>query len=226
MKSLVIFISLFLFILALEETPDKCDFISTANNVKSLSDCQQILKDDTENKCCLGVQYMYGKNIYFCQEFNKTATQSEVDSTIEELYVSSVLERYYGVVVKAQGSCVNDVQPFGGNKCSVEDTQLVTNDKLTNCTDNEREESSDSCCLFTGIVRGPEGQQTKVHFCKELSDEQVNDMEESKKKIEIETEMVDVINQYCYPEKVKPVLVASNINYNLFIFGLLLILIF
>ena len=224
MKSLVIFICLILFILALEETPDKCDYLSTVNKVKNLFDCQQILKDDTENKCCLGVQYMFGKNTYFCQEFNKTANQSEVDATIKELYVTNVLEHYYGVVVKAQGSCVNDVKPFGGNKCSVEDTQLVTNGELKNCTNNERDESSDFCCLFTGIVRDSEGKQTNVHFCKELNEDQVNNMEESKKKIEIDTEMVDVINQYCYPEKVKPVLMASNINYNLFIFGLLVIL--
>ena len=50
MKSLVFFISLILFILALEETPDKCDYLSTVNKVKNLFDCQQILKDDTEIK--------------------------------------------------------------------------------------------------------------------------------------------------------------------------------
>ena len=226
MKCLVIFISLILFISAVEETPESCDYLSTVNKVKSLSDCQQILKNDNENKCCLGVQYMLGENRYFCHQFNKSASQSEVDATIKELYVDQVLEQYFGVIVKAQGSCTSEVKPFGGNKCSVEDTQLVTNGELKNCTNNVRDESSDYCCLFTGIVRDSTGKQTNVHFCKELSESQVNDMEESKKRIEIDTEMVDVINQYCAPEKVKPVLQASNINYNLFIFGLLLIIIF
>ena len=226
MKSLVIFISLIFFILAFEETPDSCDFLSTVNKVKSLSDCQQILKDNTERKCCLGVQYIFGKNTYFCQEFAKSATQSEVDSTIEELYVSSVLEHYYGVVVKAQGSCVNDVMPFGGNKCNIEDTQLETKDKLTNCTNNKRDKSSDYCCLFTGRAWNYHGKQIDVHFCKELSEEQTNDMGESIRRIEIDTGIFDVIGQYCYPENDMLDLVASNINYNLFIFGLLLILIF
>ena len=228
MKSLVIFICLVLFISALEETPDKCDFISTVNKVKSLSDCQQILKDDTESKCCLGVQYMYGNNLYFCQQFNKSASQSEVDATIEELYVNQTLEQFYGVVVKAQGSCVKDIEPFGGHKCSVEDTQLVTgaDGKFTNCTENDRDKSSDYCCLFTGIVRHKDGKETNVHFCSELNEDQFNHMEDSQNKIEIDTEMVDVINQYCIPEKVNPISLASNINYNLFIFSLLLMLIF
>jgi len=228
MKSFVVFISLILLILALEETPDQCDYLSTVNKVKSLSDCQQILKDDTENKCCLGVRYMFGQNTYFCHQFKQSASQEEVDATIEDLYVNKTLEQYYGVVVKAQGSCVNEVKPFGGNKCNVEDTQLVTpaDGSFKNCTNNDRDKSSDFCCLFTGIVRSSDGKETDVHFCSELSEAQVNDMEESKKRIEIDTEMVDVINQYCAPEKVQPVILASYINYNLFIFGLLLILIF
>ena len=226
MKSLLIFVCLILFISALEDTPSSCDYASTVNQVKSLSDCQQILKDDTENKCCLGIQYMYGQNLYFCHQFNKTATQSEVNSVIEDLYVNKTLEQYYGLFVKARGSCETEVKPFEPeNKCSIEDTQRSSVREIIDCTSNEKEKSSDYCCLFTGVVRDSEQRETKVNFCKELNEDQVNDMDEAISRIEIDTRMVDVKNQNCSSPKKDEPSFSSNINCNLFIFGLLLILI-
>ena len=201
MKYLTIFINLILSILALEEIPDQCDYISTVNMVKNLSDCQQIIKNDPENQCCLGVQYMLGKKRYFCHKFSKSASQSEVDDIMDEYYVKNVLEQYFGLIVKAKGSCVNEVKPFGGNKCSIEDTQNVSDNGIQNCTSNVRYNNSNYCCLFTGKVLDTIGKDKNVQFCNELSKEQVEDMIGEELRIEIGTEMESVKNLFCIPEE-------------------------
>ena len=216
MKLLFVFLYFINYILT-KENFSGCNLESTIDKVSTLSQCSAI-ETDEENKCCIVVYSLFGQNHFHCEEFNKTADQSEIDSKIKSDTIDVYSDLFPGAVVKVRASCTQDVEPFKGNKCSIEDTQSVEN--LGSCANFNKNVSSDYCCLFSGKVSHKESSRsTDVYFCEEIAESEVNDMDEAAKNIDRRSEMFDVAYIKCNPDipEITP-LSGFNINYNKLLF--------
>ena len=196
MKFLFILVCCIYFVQTIKETPSSCDYISSVNQVSTLKECQAVIPS-SDKQCCIAVLSLMGNNQFFCQEFNKNADQSEIDSVMKEDFLDRYSKLYFGAIVKAQASCSQDVKPFEGNKCSIEDTQKTN--QFGNCTTFEKNKDSDYCCLFSGNVGHQDGKNTPVHFCNELDQSQTKDMIDISGKIENNTGMNNVKYISCSP---------------------------
>ena len=195
----VLIIACIVYLISTRESDMGCTLESSINKVSKLSDCQRI--NTTEgNKCCIGVLSFYGKDHYFCEEFEDSASQEEIDSRINE-YISIYEIKVPGLFVTGQGSCSKDIIPYERNKCTIEDTQ---NDSgFGNCTEFIKNNDSNYCCLFSGKLREVDSEsETNVQFCKEVNKTEIKTKEDIKdiaKKIDMNSEMIDINYLSCSP---------------------------
>ena len=83
MNHISILFCLFCFIYSKETASSNCSYLSTFTEDKlTFDNCQKIAVSEGE-KCCVGVISNMGKNQYFCESFNETATQEEIEKKID-----------------------------------------------------------------------------------------------------------------------------------------------
>ena len=227
MKLLFVFLYLIHYILS-KENFSGCNKESTLDEVSTLDQCSAI-EIDEENKCCIVVYSLFGKNHFYCSEFNKSAEQYEIDSKIKNDTIDVFNKLFPGAIVKVKASCTQDVEPFKGNKCSIEDTQ--SNENFGSCANYNKNVSSDYCCLFSGKVSEKESSRyTDVYFCEEIEHYEIDDMEETATKIDRGSEMFDVAYIKCNPDRpiITPIYPISGfyLNYNKFFFISLILFFF
>lgn len=216
MKDSLIFLFLIISIHAKLQKINTCTYTSSVTEDPRYDDCKAVSTGDDE-QCCVGVESFYGQNRYFCETFNKSATQDEINSKLEELK-DYYYKNFPGLEVKLAASCTGDIPPFKAEKCSVEDTQRI--EPFGNCTDFKKNKDDDYCCLFSGKVKNDE-----VLFCTELNEGEVSNIDETTKKIDRKSNMYDIKYISCSPSY-NPDSKQFYLSYNLLILGLVLLISF
>ena len=226
MSIFIFFANLLYFSLSKENI--SCDSILTISSTyKKLSECQSYDVEEDKN-CCVGVVSLMGVNSYFCQSFDKSATEKDISEEMDKK-VKSYEDQFLGAVVKAKASCTEDVSPFIGKNCTIDDTQNMK--EFNNCSNFKKEKDDDFCCLFTGDVLF-DNQKNEVQFCYELNKAETSDMKSAAKFIDSFHRMINIKHINCSPEIPPKTIVPTNTNslyiknYNLFLFcGFILLLI-
>ena len=144
MKVFIFFVNLLYFCFSSE-----CDsFELVSEEYKTLSECKNYEVEENMN-CCVGVISVMGKNQYFCQSFDKSATETNISEAMAKK-VKLYEDQFLGAVIKAKASCIENVTPFLGTNCNIDDSQNST--IINNCSDFKKEKEDDFCCLFSGNV--------------------------------------------------------------------------
>ena len=196
MSVFILFINLLYFSFSKQNTA--CDSILTiSDEYKTLSDCSTYEVEENMN-CCVGVISIMGKNQFFCQQFNKSATEEDISSKMDET-VKRNEELFLGAVVKAKASCTGDVTPFVGTNCNIEDSQSST--EFNNCSNFKKETDEDYCCLFSGnVIETNIDDKQGVQFCYEVNQKESSNMNDVAKSIDSTNRMVDIKYINCTPE--------------------------
>ena len=194
-----------------------CNYESSKTENPSYDDCKVVSTGDDE-QCCVAVLSFYGNNQYFCETFNKRATQEEINNKMNTNYKEIFEKEFPGLEVKVGASCSGDIPPFKFEKCSIEDTQRI--EPFENCKDFKKEKEDDYCCLFSGKVKDNE-----VMFCTELNEDQVIQINETTTIIDRSSNMYDIQYMNCSPSYI-PNNKQFYLSYNLLILGLLLLISF
>ena len=196
----VLIIACRVYLISTRELDMSCTFESTINNVSKLSDCQSI-ETAEGSQCCIGVLSFYGKDQYFCEEFEADPSQEEIDSRINQ-YIKIFEDKVPGLFVTGKGSCSEDIKPYKRNKCTIEDTQKDSD--FGNCTGFLKDDDSNYCCLFSGKLKEVDsGIETNVQFCKEIDKTEIKtkeDMINISNKIDMNSEMDDIKYLSCSPD--------------------------
>ena len=196
---------------------------SITDDERTLKECRALSVEEG-NQCCVVVKAQLGKNFYYCDQFNSTATEDDIKKYIDEDIIERQKKLLPGVLVRAQASCTQDVKPFTFNKCTATETQTNTEEQLGNCTKAEKD--TDYCCLFRAQVR----ETDKVFFCEGVTKEQSKDMETTTTEIDRHYTMHDVEYLRCSPEIIPDPQpdpsIGFHLNFNLVLFAYLFILLF
>ena len=227
MKSIIIFLCLTILIHS-KEPATACNYLKSATlDGRTYSECKELIEDNEDSQCCVAVLAMFGQNQYFCETFDKNATEEDISKKMETDYINYYHTNNPGTYVRARANCKSDVEPYPFNKCTAEQTQV--NNELKSCSNFERNSDSNYCCLFSAsVVDGSSSQQ--VNFCEELSKSQAIKYTETEVDIESNSGMNDVkFMMNCtpsVPENEDEELFSYKIDFNFLIFTYLLILIF
>ena len=214
--SLLVFLFLIISITAKSEI-EACNYESSVLYNPALNDCKDVSTDDN-SQCCVALVSFYGDNQYFCETFNKGASQEEINSQMKTNFIDKYAKLYPGLAVKVSASCSEDIPPFKREKCTIEDTQ--SNKQFGNCTNFVKNKEDDYCCLFSGKINDNE-----VQFCTELNKDEVSNIDETTKKIDRSSEMYDIDYIACSPSY-RPDSKQFYLSYNLLILGLLILISF
>ena len=223
MKYIFIVLSLICFIHSKEPATSCSMEGSVSYEGRSLDECRELSVDEG-NQCCVVVQAMYGKNSFYCSQFDANATESDIKRKIKEDVIKYHEKYTPGVMVRAKASCKGDVEPYSFSKCTAMETQR--NEQFGNCTNFEK--NSEYCCLFSAQVMENEN----VYFCEEVNMEQSKDMENTTLNIDRHYEMHDVKYLGCSPEIIpdtpdtpeKSTSYGFCLNHNLVLFAYLFML--
>ena len=173
-----------------------CDDISTMSDTyKTLSNCNNYEVEENMN-CCVGVISIMGKNTYFCQSFNKSATEKDITYEMNKKR-KEYEDRFLGAVIKVKASCKEDVTPFMDTNCNINDSQNSSN--FNNCSVFKKEKDENFCCLFSGNVLF-DNEKQEVEFCYEVNKKEAIDMDAVAKDIDSWNRMVDIKYLNCSPE--------------------------
>lgn len=217
MKIILAFLFLIISINAISEI-SQCNFESSVSDHRTYDDCKVVPTGDDESQCCVAVLSYYGQNQFYCETFNKSASQDEINSKMEE-FKNFYEDHHLGVETRVAASCSGDVPAFKREKCSIEETQ--NNKQFGNCTDFKKDREDDYCCLFSG--KADKGDE--VQFCTELDKTDVSDIDETTKRIDRKSRMYDIEFINCSPSY-NPDSKQFYLSYNLLILGLLLLISF
>ena len=174
-----------------------CDSVLTiSDEYKSLSDCSNFEVEENMN-CCVGVISIMGKNQFFCESFDKSATVEDISSKMDEK-VESMENKFLGAVVKAKANCTGDVEPFVGTYCNIEDSQNST--EFNNCSAFKKQNDDDYCCLFSGNVLQYNDDKQNVNFCYEVNKKESSNMDNVADNIDSINRMINIKYLNCTPE--------------------------
>ena len=195
MSVFILFINLLYFSFSKQNTA--CDSILTiSDEYKSLSDCSAYEVEENMN-CCVGVISIMGKNQFFCQPFNKSATEEDISSIMDET-VKRNEDLFLGAVVKAKANCTGNVTPFVGTNCNIEDSQNST--EFNNCSAFKKQNDDDYCCLFSGNVLQYNDDKQNVNFCYEVNKKESSNMDNVADNIDSINRMINIKYLNCTPE--------------------------
>ena len=190
-----IFILLCLIGLLVSKISDaQCQFSLDDQNIKTIEDCQKILEEDPDSQCCVGVMALMGKNIYFCEQFEKNATENDIKKGTDKI-IDNFRTENFGEIVRARISCKSNVTAFSFSKCSAEESQVY--EKYDDCSKFEKNSDSDYCCLFSAFIGA---KNEKVYFCEEFNEEQVKKTDDLDDEIYSKYDMRDVQYMNCTPQ--------------------------
>lgn len=202
---IIFFFNLF-FISSSKETIGCDDIILMSETYKNLSECQTYEVEENM-QCCVGVISIMGKNNYFCQSFNKSATEEDITTEMDKK-VKSYEDKFLGAVIKAKASCTKNVTPFIGTKCNIEDSQNSL--EFNNCSTFKKEQEDNFCCLFSGNVL-MNNDKYGVDFCYEVNKSETSDMNKVARDIDSHNRMIDINYINCSPEiPIKPDTKGAN----------------
>ena len=187
-KLLVILYLIFISVYSKELT--SCTYEGSVSESLTYEDCKSLQTDDGI-QCCVAVLSFYGKNQFFCSQFNESVTQNDIDKIMKEDYIDRYAENVPGLAVRARASCLGDIDPFESKRCSIEETQ--NNIDFGNCTNFVKDEENDYCCLFSGKV-----DKENVKFCKELDKDEVSDIDKTTEELRRKSEMNDIEYISCF----------------------------
>ena len=218
MKSLFLFICLIYIISGLKQ-PQNCGYMNTVDMVSTYNDCKNLAVQDEGNQCCIGVISYLGNNQIFCEEFQKDATENEIDSSFKSAFLEPLENK--GVKTRGKVSCTGDIDTdsFTWNKCKIEDTQRTQ--QFGNCTNFKKDKDSDYCCLFSAYLL--DDKEIEVHFCEELNENQAQNGNQMAKDIDSKSPMHNVKYLTCTPE-IPQEDSFKYVNFNLFIIVISLLL--
>ena len=219
MKLFIIFINLLYFSFSKQNI--ECDSpLLIGETSKTLSECSDYEVEENK-KCCVGVISIMGKNQYFCQSFNDSATEQDISEEMDKK-VKDYEDKYLGAVVKAKASCREDITPFLGTNCNIEDSQNSI--EFNNCSNFKKEKDDDFCCLFSGNVLF-NNDKNDVQFCYEVNKKETENMDDVAKDIDSRNRMINIKYLNCSPEipAKKESSFIININYILILTSIILL---